>query len=99
LNLDTPSFPTRRSSDLEKTGVAAARADLFVNAACVVTPTRKSNAAALRQVERFWKSLGGRVLRLRPEVHDALVSRSSHLPHVARSEEHTSELQSLRHLV
>ena len=66
----------------EKTGVLAARADLFVNAVCVVTPAKKSNAAAVRKVEAFWKSLGARTLRLAPEQHDALVSRSSHLPHI-----------------
>jgi prephenate dehydrogenase len=66
----------------EKTGVLAARADLFANTVCVVTPTRNSNAAALRKVKQFWKSLGSRVLELSPETHDALVSRSSHLPHV-----------------
>ena len=66
----------------EKTGVAAARADLFVDAVCIVTPTRKSNKAAGRKVEQFWKSVGGRLLTLTPEAHDALVSRSSHLPHV-----------------
>jgi prephenate dehydrogenase len=67
----------------EKTGVAAARADLFVNAVCVVTPTKRSNRSALRRVEQFWKSTGGRLLRLPPEMHDTLVSRSSHLPHIA----------------
>ncbi|HXB59887.1 MAG TPA: prephenate dehydrogenase/arogenate dehydrogenase family protein [Candidatus Acidoferrales bacterium] len=66
----------------EKTGVAAARADLFVNAACVLTPTRRSNAAAVRKLERFWKSLGSRILKLPPEQHDLFVSRTSHLPHV-----------------
>jgi prephenate dehydrogenase len=66
----------------EKTGVAAARADLFKNAACVLTHTRKSNAAAVRKLERFWKSLGARVLKLPPEQHDLFVSRTSHLPHV-----------------
>ena len=66
----------------EKTGVAAARADLFVNAICVVTPTKSSDRAALRRVEQFWKSVGGRVKRLSPRVHDLLVSRSSHLPHL-----------------
>jgi len=66
----------------EKTGVSAARADLFEDAVCVVTPTRKSNPAAVRKLERFWKSVGGRLLTLTPETHDALVSRSSHLPHV-----------------
>jgi prephenate dehydrogenase len=66
----------------EKTGVAAARADLLENAVCVLTPTRKSNAVAVRKLERFWKSLGSRVLKLPPEQHDLFVSRTSHLPHV-----------------
>ena len=42
----------------EKTGVSAARADLFENAVCVVTPTKKTNRAALKKVEQFWKALG-----------------------------------------
>jgi prephenate dehydrogenase len=66
----------------EKTGVSAARADLFENAVCVITPTKRSDKAALRKVEQFWKFVGARLLRLTPERHDALVSRSSHLPHV-----------------
>ena len=35
----------------EKTGVAASRHDLFVDAVCVVTPTPRSNRAAVRKVE------------------------------------------------
>lgn len=66
----------------EKNGVAWSQADLYEGSACVVTPTRRTNQAALRKVEAFWKSVGGRVLRLTPERHDALVSQSSHLPHV-----------------
>jgi len=66
----------------EKTGVSAARVDLFQNAVCVLTPTKKTNAAAARKLEQFWKSLGARVLKLGPEQHDLFVSRSSHLPHV-----------------
>ncbi len=66
----------------EKTGVAAARADLFEKTVCVITPTRKTNRAALKKVMQFWKAIGSRVLEMTPEIHDALVSRSSHLPHV-----------------
>jgi prephenate dehydrogenase len=66
----------------EKTGVATARADLFTNAVCVLTPTKKSNTNAVRKLEQFWKSLGARVLKLDAAQHDLLVSRSSHLPHV-----------------
>src|SRR5208283_681469 len=66
----------------EKTGVSAARTDLFVNTVCVMTPTKKTNQAALKKVEQFWRAMGSRVLRLTPEIHDSLVSRSSHLPHI-----------------
>jgi prephenate dehydrogenase len=66
----------------EKTGVAAAREDLFGNAVCVLTPTSKSHAGAARKLERFWKSLGARVLKMPPQQHDLFVSRTSHLPHV-----------------
>jgi prephenate dehydrogenase len=66
----------------EKTGVSAARADLFDGAVCVVTATKRTNANAARKIEQFWKSLGARVLKLPPEQHDLFVSRTSHLPHV-----------------
>jgi len=66
----------------EKTGVAAARADLFERAICIVTPTRRTHPAARRCVEALWRGVGGRVLRLSPAQHDRLVSRSSHLPHL-----------------
>jgi prephenate dehydrogenase len=70
----------------EKTGLAAARADLFNNAICLVTPTPQSPAAAVGAVQDFWKALGGWPVRMMPELHDELVSRSSHLPHVVAAE-------------
>jgi len=70
----------------EKMGVSAARADLFQNAVCVVSPTPKSPAAEVKKLEEFWKELGGKPLRLKPDLHDELVSRSSHLPHVVAAE-------------
>jgi prephenate dehydrogenase len=66
----------------EKTGVLAARADLFVNAVCVVTPTPKSHAPSVQALAAFWKSLGACTLALTPAEHDVFVSRTSHLPHV-----------------
>jgi len=70
----------------EKTGVAAARADLFVDAVCVVTPTRKTNRQALKRVEQLWKAFGARIVHLSPSEHDKLVSRSSHLPHLVAAQ-------------
>lgn len=69
----------------EKIGVTAARADLFAGAICVLTPTARSKPEVTRLVEEFWRSLSARTLRLTPETHDDLVSRSSHLPHVVAS--------------
>lgn len=70
----------------EKIGVSAARVDLFEGCHCVVTPTPDSDSAAVDRVELFWQCVGARVLRLPPGVHDQLVSRSSHLPHVVAAE-------------
>jgi len=66
----------------EKMGVSAARPDLFSNAVCVVTPSKRSPAPAVRKVSALWEEVGCRVLELSPEEHDVMVSRSSHLPHV-----------------
>ena len=42
------------------TGPAAARADLFEQAACVVTPGAKTPAKAILQTEELWSAVGGR---------------------------------------
>lgn len=70
----------------EKTGVKAARAELFENAVCLVTPNQRSDADAVCTVQNFWKALGAQTIKLSPELHDDLVSRSSHLPHVVAAE-------------
>jgi prephenate dehydrogenase len=69
----------------EKTGADAARANLFVRRTAVVTPTAVSDEAAVRQIERFWESLGARAVRMSPADHDAALARTSHLPHVVAS--------------
>ncbi len=67
----------------EQTGVAHSREDLFDGATVVVTPTPDSAADASEKINAFWRAVGSRVLSLAPAAHDALVARSSHLPHVA----------------
>jgi prephenate dehydrogenase len=70
----------------EKTGVSAAHADLFEKTVCLLTPTSRSNKDVVNKLEKFWQSVGARVLRMSPSMHDDLVSRSSHLPHVVAAE-------------
>jgi prephenate dehydrogenase len=66
----------------EKNGVQHARADLFAGRTTVVTPSASSPPAAVSVVERFWKGLGARVVRMTAAEHDKAVSAISHLPHV-----------------
>jgi len=70
----------------EKMGVAFARANLFEGAICAITPTSQSPAKLVTKLEDLWKSVGAQPLRLSPELHDDLVGRSSHLPHVVAAE-------------
>ena len=67
----------------EQTGVGCARADLFDGALCALTPTPRTSPQALAQVEKLWQAVGARTVRLSPEEHDRIVSRTSHLPHFA----------------
>ena len=66
----------------EKTGIDAARADLFDGAACIVTPDERADADAVTAVHNFWQTLGGRALELAPAQHDEIVALISHLPHL-----------------
>lgn len=67
----------------EKSGVAAARADLLTGALCVVTPTVPTDSAASSRIQQFWRELGMRVRVMEPAAHDEVLARTSHLPHLA----------------
>jgi prephenate dehydrogenase len=66
----------------ERPGVAAAAADLFQDAACLLTNDEHAPAARAQSLERFWQSVGCRTAWMSAAVHDALVARISHLPHI-----------------
>ncbi len=66
----------------ERNGLAAARADLFNNAACLLTNDSGATSDFCGALEDFWKSLGCRTKWLATPEHDRLVARISHLPHV-----------------
>jgi prephenate dehydrogenase len=66
----------------ETAGPAAARADLFRGRVCILTPTKTTDAAALARVRALWEAVGARVEEMPPVVHDELLARVSHLPHL-----------------
>lgn len=67
----------------ERSGLAAARADLFQGALCIITPSKFSSPAAVRATAGFWKAIGCRIVECSPDEHDTAVARVSHAPHVA----------------
>ena len=66
----------------EQQGVEFARADLFDDAHCIITPTAKTEKNAVRFLIQFWQALGMRVDTMSPVLHDRVLARISHLPHV-----------------
>ena len=69
----------------EKTGFEHSDADLFVEKMVVVTPTHATSQAAIKQVNRLWKSVGAKITQQSPQEHDKLLARTSHLPHLVAS--------------
>ena len=66
----------------EAAGVDSARADLFVDAAYVLTPTEKTDPEALALVRTLAEAIGSRVIVMDPESHDRCAAVISHLPHL-----------------
>jgi len=66
----------------EASGAAAARADLFRGRRCILTPTPATERGALARVRALWEGVGAGVEEMPPSVHDELLARVSHLPHL-----------------
>ncbi len=66
----------------EKRGILNAQRNLFARSVCVLTPTDKTNPAALRRIVLFWRFLGAKTVVLNPQEHDKSLCFASHLPHL-----------------
>jgi prephenate dehydrogenase len=72
----------------DERGLGAARANLYDNVVVVVTPPsvaghdRRPARQATRAVCDFWRKIGARVCVMEARKHDAIVARTSHLPHL-----------------
>ncbi len=69
----------------EKKGARHASADLFDGATVFVTPAEAADPDVADAVEEMWERLGSDVVILKPEEHDRIVARTSHLPHIVAS--------------
>ncbi len=66
----------------ERNGLAAVTDTLFENAACLLTNDGAAPPKLTEALERFWKSIGCRTSWMSAAIHDELVARISHLPHL-----------------
>ncbi len=66
----------------ELSGFEHADADLFVNRTCVLTPLPHHTTDQRARLQRFWEAIGMRVVTMTPADHDAVLARTSHVPHV-----------------
>ena len=66
----------------EKSGVTAAKADLFVGKNVVLTPNTNTSAEAIKLVRELWQATGANVSEMTSETHDQIFAAVSHLPHL-----------------
>jgi cyclohexadieny/prephenate dehydrogenase len=69
----------------EHKGVEHAGEVRFEGALCIMTPTEKTMPASKEKWGAFWKALGFRMGEMTPDEHEAVLARTSHLPHAVAS--------------
>jgi prephenate dehydrogenase len=80
---DLAYVPSHPMAGSEQRGAAHARADMFEDSVCILTPLRETPPEELNRVRSLWQRLGASVHEMTPAGHDRLVARISHLPHLA----------------
>jgi len=78
----TQFVPGHPIAGAEKSGVSAARPDLYFDKRVVLTPLAENSAGDVAKVQAAWEACGARVSRLAPEEHDRVFAAVSHLPHL-----------------
>ncbi len=66
----------------EKKGCFYSSADLFKGKITILTPHKNSNPKITKSVKILWEKLGSMVISMDADMHDELLSRLSHLPHL-----------------
>jgi prephenate dehydrogenase len=82
LPSDIPFVAGHPIAGSEQWGARAAKPDLFVAHRCILTPTKRTDAAALKKVALLWRKVGAKVEMMNPQTHDRVLGVVSHLPHV-----------------
>ena len=75
-------MPGHPIAGAEKSGAAAASAELFRNRRVVLTPLKENANADVSMVETAWSTCGAKVSRMDADEHDSVLAAVSHLPHL-----------------
>jgi prephenate dehydrogenase len=75
-------IPGHPIAGAEKSGVAAAKADLYVGKRVVLTPLPENRPEDLQALRTVWEICGAKVSELSPVEHDRVFAAVSHLPHL-----------------
>ncbi|HSA68069.1 MAG TPA: prephenate dehydrogenase/arogenate dehydrogenase family protein [Burkholderiales bacterium] len=74
--------PAHPIAGAEKSGAAAASAELFRDKRVVLTPLEENSKDSISRIEQAWKACGANVSRMSAQEHDAVLATVSHLPHL-----------------
>ncbi len=66
----------------EKSGVEAARVDLYQNKRIILTPLENTSQSAIDKIDATWRHCGASVEYMRVAHHDKVLAATSHLPHM-----------------
>ena len=75
-------IPAHPIAGAEKSGAAAAQADLFQGKKVVLTPLPENSKVAVARVRNAWEWCGANVSELTAQQHDEVFAAVSHLPHL-----------------
>jgi prephenate dehydrogenase len=75
-------IPAHPIAGAEKSGAAAALADLYQGKKVVLTPLPENSKDAVAHVRKAWELCGAVVSELTPQQHDEVFAAVSHLPHL-----------------
>jgi prephenate dehydrogenase len=74
--------PAHPIAGAEKSGAAAASAELFRGRRLVLTPLEENKKEDIDTLSSLWTAIGARVSRMTPQEHDEVFAAVSHLPHL-----------------
>ena len=74
--------PAHPIAGAEMSGVEAANHDLFLHHRLILTPYDSEDKQALQLIRQMWECVGAQVDEMNVNLHDEVLARTSHLPHL-----------------